>query len=41
MFVSASGDPETEFQKILAHLWHTVMQPILNGLAISVGCFRI
>jgi hypothetical protein len=40
-FVGASGDPETEFQKILAHLWHTVMKPILNGLAISVRCFRI
>jgi hypothetical protein len=41
MNVGASGDPETEFQDILAHLWHAVMKPILNGLAISVCCFRI
>ena len=41
MNVGASGDPETEFQDILAHLWHAVMTPILNGLAISVCCFRI
>jgi len=34
--VSTSSDPETEFQNILAHLWHTVVKPILNGLAISV-----
>jgi hypothetical protein len=39
--VSTSGDPETEFQNILAHLWHTVVKPILNGLAISVRCFTI
>jgi hypothetical protein len=39
--VSTSGDPETEFQNILAHLWHTVVKPILNGLAIFVRCFRI
>ena len=40
-FVGASGDPETEFQNILARLWHTVVKPILNGLPISVRCFRI
>jgi hypothetical protein len=40
-FVGASGDPETEFQNILAHLWHTVVKPILSGLAMSVCCFRI
>jgi hypothetical protein len=39
--VDASGDPENELQKILADLWHTVVMPILNGLAISVRCFRI
>jgi hypothetical protein len=39
--VFASGDPETEFQNILAHLWHTIVKPILNRLAISVRCFRI
>jgi hypothetical protein len=40
-FVGASGDSETKFQNILAHLWHTIVKPILNGLAISVRCFGI
>ena len=39
--VGASGDPENELQKILADLWHTVVKPILNGLAISVCCYII
>ena len=40
-FIGARSDPETEFQNILAGLWHTVVKPILSGLAISVCCFRI
>jgi hypothetical protein len=30
------SDPETAFRSILAHLWHTVIKPILDGLAFSV-----
>jgi hypothetical protein len=38
-FVGACSDPETEFQDILACLWHTVVKPILEALAISVCHF--
>ncbi len=40
-FNRPSSDPETAFQHILAHLWHTVMKPILNGLAFSVRPIKL
>jgi len=39
-FNHPSSDPETAFQRILAHLWHTVTKPILDGLAFSVRFSR-
>jgi hypothetical protein len=38
-FNHPSSDPETIFQRILAHLWRTVTKPILDGLAFSVRPF--
>jgi hypothetical protein len=39
-FLRPFRDPETTFQAILAHLWYTVVRPILNGLAFSVRSFN-
>jgi hypothetical protein len=39
-FNHPSSDPETIFQRILAHLWRTVTKPILDGLGFSVRPFK-
>ena len=38
--VSRFQSSETAFQTILAHIWHTVVRPILDGLAFSVRRFK-